>query len=156
MKSLKLILDPEEESSRTIGLIRLIKEIPDHEFVFQINRLNPFNFSRIDDFIANGNYFDYSFPRFEAYSRDRKTCIWLIANKPSESLQKKEVKELFSSENESRNLLQEMPDVDYILVTSDTIHDFSLILLPESHAFQVQEFPLSSENELYHLIQYYE
>jgi len=156
LKTLKLILDQVEESDRTIGLVRLVKKIPDHEFVFQINRCNPFNFKRIEDIHIKGMYFDYVFTRFEAYSKDRKTCIWLIANKCSESQQKLEVVELFSNETESRNLMPEMGDVDYILTTSDSIHDFSLILLPENLAFQVQDFNLSSQDELYHLIQYYE
>lgn len=34
--------------------------------------------------------------------------------------------------------------------------DFSLILLPENLVFQIQEYLLSSDEELYQLIQYYE
>ena len=34
--------------------------------------------------------------------------------------------------------------------------DFSVILLPENLVFQIQEYLLSSDEELYQLIQYYE
>ena len=156
MKTLKLILDDDSEDELTIGLIRLSKKCPDHELFFQMNRLNPFQFKRIDDFEVKGAYYDYFFSRFEAYSRDRKTCIRIIKNKSSESRQKNAVTELFADEHETRCLLTEHEDVDYIISTSDTIHDFSLILLPEKWAFTVQEISLSSSDELYHLIQYYE
>lgn len=156
MKTLKLILDHEEDSELTVGLVRLTKKIPDHEFVFQINRINPFSFRRIRDLVICGTYYDYQFPVFEAYSRDRKTCIRILGNRSSESTQKNAVTELFAPETAHRCLLTENEDVDYILTTSDAVHDFSLILLPENLAFSVQEFFLSSDEELYHLIQYYE
>jgi hypothetical protein len=47
-------------------------------------------------------------------------------------------------------------DVDYLIKTSDYIDDFSLILLPEFSVFNIQTFSLSSTNERYQLIKYYE
>jgi hypothetical protein len=53
-------------------------------------------------------------------------------------------------------LLDHFQDVDYLIKTSETFDDFSLILLPENLVFKTQEFTLSSDEELYQLIQYYE
>ena len=156
MKTQKLILDHEEESDLSIGLLRLSKAIPDYEFFYHLNLINTFCFKRIDDFKITGNYYDYYFPRFEAYSRDKKLCIEIISNKNSESFQKNKITELFCDETDSRLLLNLYEEVDYIVKTSDTIHDFSLILLPENFAFQIQQFSLSSEEELYPIFQYYE
>lgn len=156
MKPLKLILDQEEDDEIPIGLIRLSKHIPDHEFFFHVNQLNPFSFKRIADYKKEGTYYDYFFPRFEAYSRDEKTCIHILANRSSESFQKNDITELFSDEESSALLLNLHEDVDFIIKTSDSYQDFSLILLPENFAFQIQELYLNDENELYHLFQYYE
>jgi len=156
LKTLKLILDQEDETEISIGLIRLSKTIPDYEFFFHLNRINAFTFKRIEDFELAGNYYNYFYPRFEAYSRDNKICIQIIANKNSHSIQKNDITELFSSENENRLLLSTYEDVDYIIKTSEVIHDFSLILLPENFAFQIQQYSLSSEEELYPIFQYYE
>jgi len=156
LKTLKLILDPEDESEISLGLLRLTKSVPDYEFFFHLNTANPFTFRRIDDFKITGNYFEYFFPRFEAYSRDKKTCIHIISNKSSRSIQKNKITELFCDETENRFLLSLYEDVDYIIKTSDTIHDFSLILLPENFAFQIQQFSLSLEDELHPIFQYYE
>ncbi|MGE4513641.1 MAG: IPExxxVDY family protein, partial [Chryseobacterium sp.] len=49
----------------TIGLVRLAKNIPDHEFFYTVNQKNDLNFKRIDDLIYHGLYYDYFFPRFE-------------------------------------------------------------------------------------------
>lgn len=156
MKTLKLILDQEDEDEISIGLIRLSKAIPDHEFFFHLNKINSFFFKRIEDLELSGNYYNYFFPRFEAYSRDNKICIQIIANKSSKSFQKNDITELFSGETENRILLNLYEDVDYIIKTSEVIHDFSLILLPENFAFQIQQYSLSSEDELYPIFQYYE
>ena len=156
MKTLKLTLDQEEESELSIGLLRLTKSIPDFEFFYHLNTANTFQFRRIADFKIEGNYYDYSFPRFESYSHDKKTCIQIIANKNSESVQKSKISELFCDETENRLLLSLYEDVDYIIKTSDIIHDFSLILLPENFAFQIQQFSLSPHDELYSIFQYYE
>ena len=63
---------------------------------------------------------------------------------------------LFSDESNIKFLLNLHQDVDYILSNSDMFAEFSLILLPENFVFQIQEYSLSSETELYQLIQYYE
>ncbi|MGC4129493.1 MAG: IPExxxVDY family protein [Bergeyella sp.] len=156
MKNLKLILDDEEESDIVLGLIRLIKPLPDYELFFRINELNPFFFQRIEDFKISGMYYDYYFSRFESYSRDHKARISITANKSTGSIQTKYMRELFSGEEEHRLLLTEHEDVDYIIKTSDSIHDFSLILFPENLIFAIQKYSMSSDHELYPLIQYYE
>jgi len=47
-------------------------------------------------------------------------------------------------------------DVDYIIYAKDSFKDFSLILLPENIMFQIQDFSLQPNSELYKLINYYE
>lgn len=154
----KSLFNLEEESDETIsiGLVRKIKNIPDYEFFYHLNNLNDFRFSRIDDLVLFGNYFDYSFPVFRAYDKSGENCIYFISNQSSESLLKKEQVELFSDESDVKYLLPAYEEVDYIVKTSDTFPDFSLILLPEHLAFQMQKVMLSSSEELYGTILYYE
>ena len=156
MKALKLILDEEEELEYNLGLLRLSEKIPDYEFIFQLNLINPFKFRRVEDLKLAGNYFDFFFPVYEAYSKDKKTCIQIISNKNSESIQKKEITELFSDEKNEKILLNLYQEVDFIIKTSEISHDFSLILLPENRTFPIQSFSMNAQHELYPLLQVYE
>lgn len=156
MKSLKLFLDTEDEEDLNLGLIRLTREIPDYELFYHINGINGVGFKRIKELRKTGVYYDYYHQRFEAYFAHNKSCIQFIANKSSESVQKQQVTELFVEENEVNYLLPNHKDVDYLLKSSDSFADFSVILLPETFMFQLQEFQLSSDDELFQLIQYYE
>lgn len=157
MKIKKQYLKLEEDRTEiNIGLIRLAKPIPEHELFFKINNLNTFKFSRISDILIKGEYFDHYFSRYQAYNKSTKDCYSFISNKSLLSVEKKAADQLFSDESNIKFLLNLHPDVDYILTNTDMFTDFSLILLPENLVFQIQEYPLSSEEELYHLIQYYE
>lgn len=156
MKTLKLILDEDEELEYNLGLLRLSEKIPDYEFIFQLNQINTFKFRRVEDLKLSGTYFDFFFPVYEAYSKDKKTCIQIITNKNSESIQKKEITELFSEEKNDRLLLNLYQEVDFIIKTSEISHDFSLILLPENRTFPIQLFSMNAQHELYPLLQVYE
>lgn len=156
MEIQKFILDDFETDEISVGLVRLAKKIPDYEFFFRINEVNNFNFSRIEDLVIQGKYFNYSFPVFEGYSKDEKACFRFIGNKSSESTQKEEITELFTDEQNVKLLINDHPDIDYIINSSDKIADFSLILLPENTAFAIQEISIQPDNELYQTIQYYE
>ncbi|MCY0970285.1 IPExxxVDY family protein [Chryseobacterium wangxinyae] len=149
-------LDDIEFEDITIGLVRLAKNIPDHEFFFKININNDLKFSRIKDLVFNGIYYDYFFPRYEGYHKYTKTCFTFIANKSSESNQKKLQTELFAEEDNIKFLLNNQTEVEYILHSSEQFPDFSVILLPENLVFPIQDYNLSSEEELYQIIQYYE
>lgn len=149
-------LDETEFEDITIGLVRLAKHIPDYEFFFRINLINDLKFSRISDLVYNGLYYDFSFPRYEAYHKHTKTCFTFISNKSSESKQKKLQTELFSEEDNIKFLLNNHPEVEYILHSSEQFPDFSVILLAENLVFPIQDYKLSSEEELYQIIQYYE
>ncbi|AKK72105.1 IPExxxVDY family protein [Chryseobacterium gallinarum] len=149
-------LDDIEFEDITIGLVRLAKNIPAHEFFYKINQSNDLNFSRKKDLIFHGDYYDYFFPRFEAYHKFTKTCFTFISNKSSESKQKKIQTELFTEEENIKFLLNNQVDVEYILHTSEQFPDFSVILLPENLVFPIQDYTLSSDEELYQIIQYYE
>ena len=157
MKTQKILLDIDDEVEEiTVGLVRLVKDVPAHELFYQLNSQNTFNFSRTADLTYHGNYNDYYFTRFQAFHPDSELCIHFIANRSSHYLQKKIPQELFSGETETMFLLDHSQDVDYIMKTSEPFDDFSLILLPENLMFQIQDFTLSSEEELYHIFQYYE
>lgn len=156
MKNLNLILDDEDEEIITWGLVRLSKQLPDYELFFHINQINSNQFKRIDDLKISSTYYQHSYPRFEINIPEAKTCLQFIANQSSEFKQIKEITELFIEEEETQWLLPTHKDVDYIIKTSDTFADFSVILLPESLLFQIQDYRLSSNDELYQLIQYYE
>lgn len=156
MKTQKFTLEIDEDEEITLGLVRLIKEVPDYELFHHLNILNPFKFSRISDFIFHGKYYDYHFPRFEAFHHDTKICIRFIANQSSESIQKAIPTELFNTEGDIKYLLEHSPDVNYLIKTSEPFVDFSVILLPENLVFQIQDYELSPFEELYQLIQYYE
>ena len=156
MKTQKFTLEIEEDEEITLGLVRLIKEVPDYELFYHLNSLNPFKFTRIKDLLFQGTYYDYYYPRFQAFHHDSKICIHFIANKSSYSVQKKISTELFNTEVDTKYLLDHFPDVNYIIKTSEPFDDFSVILLPENLMFQIQDFQLSPIEELYQLIQYYE
>ncbi len=157
MKIKKQYLKLEEDLTEIdVGLIRLAKPIPEHELFFFINKINTFKFKRVDDIQIKGEYYDHSFSRYQAYDRSSKNCYSFISNKSIVSIKKKEQNQLFSDESNIKFLLNLHQDVDYILSNSDMFAEFSLILLPENFVFQIQEYPLSSEEELYQLIQYYE
>ncbi|MBV6880705.1 IPExxxVDY family protein [Epilithonimonas ginsengisoli] len=146
----------EDLTEINVGLIRLAKPIPEHELFFSINNINTFKFKRVDDILIKGEYFDHSFSRYQAYDRFSKNCYSFISNRSISSVQKKLQNQLFSDESNIKFLLNLHQDVDYILTNTDMFAEFSLILLPENFVFQIQEYPLSSEEELYQLIQYYE
>ena len=137
-------------------MIRLAKPIPEHELFFSINTLNPFNFTRMDDILIEGEYFDHYFSRYRAYDSYSKNCYHIISNKSILSVEKKVQNQLFADESNIKFLLNLHQDVDYILSNADMFAEFSLILLPENFVFQTQEYALSSDEELYQLIQYYE
>ncbi|WP_426476114.1 IPExxxVDY family protein [Chryseobacterium sp. CBSDS_008] len=149
-------LDDIEFEDIAIGLVRLAKDIPAHEFFYKINHTNDLNFSRKEDLVLHGGYYDYFFPRYEAYHKFTKTCFTFISNKSSESKQKKIQTELFTEEENIKFLLNNQVDVEYILHSSEQFPDFSVILLPENLVFPIQDYTLSSEEELYQIIQYYE
>ena len=146
----------EDLSEINVGLIRLAKPIPEHELFFFINHINTFTFRRVADIQIKGEYYDHSFSRYQAYDRSSKNCYSFISNKSIGSVEKKVQNQLFSDESNIKFLLNLHQDVDYILTNSDMFADFSLILLPENFIFQIQEYSLSSDEELYQLIQYYE
>lgn len=149
-------LDEIEFEDITIGLVRLAKFLPDHEFFYKINSKEQLNFSRIKDLVLHGEIYNYYFPRFEAYHKTSKTCFTFISNKSSESKQKKIQTELFSGEENIKFLLNNQPEVEYILHSSEQFADFSVISLPENLVFPIQDYILSSDEELYQIIQYYE
>ena len=156
MGTQNFILDDFEEEDLLLGLIRTVKQLPDHEFFFHVNCINNFYFKKIEDLKYSGEFYDHCFSVYEGYDKVNKTCIKIIGNRSVSSVQKKEITELFIHEEKEKFLITKYKDIDYIIKTSDCIDDFSLILLQNSLAFEIQEYILSSEEELYQTIMYYE
>ncbi|SKB71501.1 hypothetical protein SAMN05660477_00761 [Soonwooa buanensis] len=156
MKSKKLFLDFEEEECIDVGLVRIASNLPHFEVFFHLNNSNTFNLKRSEDIVFEGVYNDYFFECYEAYDKSNKNCWKLISNKSISTIFKKEQSQLFQDEEDVKFLLNDHHDVDYIVKSSDSFADFSVILLPEKLFFPIQEFELSADTELYQIIQYYE
>lgn len=156
MKKLPVLLEDDNDDDITIGLVMLTKQMADYEFFYIINQLNDTEFQRIDDLIKVGENYDYHHSRFKAYFANNKTCIQFISNQSTSSFQKKYPTELFSDECDTNWLLPEHKEVEYIIKTSDSFADFSVILFPENLTFSVHELKINSEDKLYQLLQYYE
>ena len=152
----KIVFEQFEDEDLQIGLVRLVKKIPHHEFFFNLNKIHDFQFSRIENLLLQGQYFDYEHVVFEGYDWESKVCFRFISNQSIDSFQKKEITELFVDEQHINYLLKNSPETEYIIKTKDNISDFSLISLPKNLAFPVQEIFLSSHDELFHTLQYYE
>lgn len=151
MKNKKIFLDLDDDEPINIGLLRLIKKIPDYEMFFEMNKINTYKFSRIEDLKVKKFYFS----RYQTYHPETKTIYQIISNK-SASVRIKTSNELFAQAEEIKYLLPKNKDVDFIFYAKDSVSDFSLFLLPENFLFKIQEFYLEPRNELYKLIQYYE
>lgn len=156
MATQNFILDDCQEDPQIVGLVRAVKQMPDYEFIFNINTANNFQFSRIEDLKFCGEYYDHFFSVYTGYDKEYKNCLTIISNKSTSYSQKKEINTLFIDEEKEKYLISKYKDIDFIIKTSDSINDFSLILLPKFLAFEVQEYILSSEEELHQMIQYYE
>lgn len=156
MKNKKLFLDYEEDGYLDVGLIRLASNLPHHEIFFHLNRANDFNFTRGEDLIFQGNYNNYHFSTYLAHDKYNRNCWRLISNKSIQTDIKVEQNQLFQDEDDVKYMLNNLHDVDYIISTSDTFVDFSVILLPEILFFPIQEFRLEFNTELYQIMHYYE
>lgn len=156
MKNQILFLDKEEEiETLHLGLLRQVMDLPPHEFFFKINQKTPFQFGRERDLEVVTSHFCHTHLVYEACDERLKNKLRFIKNKSSETKKIREITELFVEE-ETENYLIPMKDVDYIIKTSDNIDDFSVILLPESITFSIQNYTIDSDENLYQLIQYYE
>ena len=139
-----------------LGLVRLVKHIPDHEFFFFLNKYNNVKFSRINDLEIAGKFFDYKFSRYSTYHKDIKTSLNFTSNKNIVSTRNNHPNELFWEEEENKYLLSNMQDVDFIVSSNDEIPDFSLLLPPGNIMFPIQNYSIDAESEIYNIIQYYE
>lgn len=156
MKNQILFLDEEEEiETLNLGLLRQVMDLPSHEFFFKINQKTSFQFGRERDLEVVTSHFCHTHLVYEACDERLKNKLRFIKNKSSDTKKIKEITELFVEE-ETENYLIPMKDVDYIIKTSDNIDDFSVILLPESITFSIQNYTIDSDDNLYQLIQYYE
>lgn len=86
----------------------------------------------------------------------RKPVLLLFQTNLQKVNKKKVQTELFTEEENIKFLLNNQVDVEYILHSSEQFPDFSVILLPENLVFPIQDYTLSSDEELYQIIQYYE
>lgn len=140
-----------------VGFIRTSKKMPPHELFFHINQNNEcLNFGREQDLEKEGKFHIYKHLYFKTYHETLKCFFQIFSNKSVDSTLKSVQGDLFSVEKEINYLLPQYKDVDYILRTSDNISDFSVFLHLGRFLFPIQNFELSSDEELYNIIQYYE
>lgn len=156
MKNIKFLLDEDEDCNLKVGLLRQIYATPAHEFFYHFNRNFNFNVHRISDLLIRGVYYDYQHPVYQMYHPEYKVLLQFVANTSAQSIVKREISELFVDENDVNFLLNHHPDVDYIVKSSDSYIDFSLILHAEDLMFQMQNFSIDVHDELHKLLQYYE
>lgn len=148
----KIRLDFDDDEAITVGLIRLTKPVSYHQFFFDINRCNEFQFHRTEDFITQNGLTEYEFLSMQGYDKGEKNCYQIIANK---SFKKEEntPSNLFEGLQEIHYLLEEHQDVDFLIKTQDSFPDFSLILFPENVIFPIQEYQIQPEELIYQYIQ---
>jgi hypothetical protein len=156
LKNKKLFLDTVEEEAITVGLIKLAHHLPCHEVFFKINQLNFFQFCRMEDIMVENQNHLYHFPRFEAYDCGTQTSFVLIANMPDRVEKVQEHFELFDGADENKYLLSSVKDIDYIVTSQEECADFSVIQLPQDLIFEIQEYSINPNEDLYQLIHYYE
>ena len=90
MKSQKILLEIEDEDEEiTLGLIRLAKEVPEHELFYQLNVRNSFKLTRIADLVYCGAYYDYFFPGLKVFIVIRKFVFSLLQTNPPNIFRKK-------------------------------------------------------------------
>ncbi len=157
MKTKKIPLDVEDDNEAiNLGLVRLAKAIPEHEFFFHLNTVNAFAFHRISDLVYHGSYYDFYFSRYQTFYKESEICLQCISNSAFKTVEQKKSTELFTGEEEHNLLLPQFADVDFLLTASEPFIDFSLILHPENLLFPLQDYRLNPWEDLYQLIQYYE
>lgn len=150
MKNNKFVLDFEEEDV-LVGILRLKQILPYHELFFKVNKLNPFHFSRKKDLKVEGFSGFYNFPIFETFDTVTQTKLRVIANQ-SYSFERKEkpIEGLFDLIEEDKFFINQ--NVDFILFSNENCADFSAINFPIEYFYQLEEYSLSSEDELYQII----
>lgn len=153
---LLLECDESEAFPIHIGLLSLVKKVPDYEFFYQVNQLNSFQFSRIDDLKLHGTYYDYFFAVFYAYSTLHKVGFHILSNQSIFSVQKKTITEFFVDEQDVKCLLNNHQEIEYIIKRTDSYADFSVILFPEDNTFAVRELCVNKDEELHDILYYYE
>lgn len=149
-------LDELDQEPMTVGLLSLVRRLQDDEFFFHINRLNTFQVERVNDLVYAGSYFVYHFPVFRGYCPERKTEYSFISNRSSEVLIQKPVTELFAEESNVKFLLNSYQEIEYLIKTSDSYPDLSLLLMPENTTFAIKEICVEATDELYTILNYYE
>lgn len=71
-ESKKIRLDFDDDEAITVGLIRLTKPVSYHQFFFDINRCNEFQFHRTEDFITQNGLTEYEFLSMQGYDKGEK------------------------------------------------------------------------------------
>lgn len=151
-----LQFDEHEAEPISIGLLSLVKKLPDYEFFYKVNQLNSFQFSRVDDLFLHGQYYSYTFAVYYACSVEHKTGFYIISNRSIASEQIHPITEFFIDEQEVKFLLNNYQEVEFIIKTTDFCPSFSVILFPENSIFAIKELSIHQGEELYNTLFYYE
>lgn len=148
-----LTFEDDEEEELPLGLCRLAYPMEDFQFFYKLNRLNDFKFCRTKDIVIKRGYYKAFFNRFEAYDSRNKTHYIVVVNRSHTVEEVEQRMNLFSGIEHTEYLFSDRALVDYILLTKGGFGDFSLILLPKEEVLQVEELVLSSQHELFDIIQ---
>lgn len=149
-------MDDDAAEGISVGLLRLSKQLPPHEFFYHFNCANrQIYLKRIKDLKNIGRDYSSSHLRMEGYHREPRCQVQFIENRASESQVFEHQGNLFSDGADVNFLLPMHPDVDFVVRTTDNLDDFSLILLPEGLTFSIQNFQIDA-GSLSDLIQFYD
>lgn len=155
MKNKSLFLDFDETEDVLLVLVRLKKKLPFHELFFKINRLNSFQFFRKKDIEIEDYFGYYYFPIFEAFDKHTQITFRVIINQSYDFHRKeKPIEGLFDLLEEEKYFIH--VGIDLILFSKEGDCDFSVINLPKELVNSIEEYTLSSEEELYETILNYD
>lgn len=155
MKKVNFLLDFDDFEELSIGFLPISSAVIEHELFYTLNKMNDFYFKRTEDLVYKGTYYDYYHSVFTAHQQSSKTSLMVIANQSYDSVQKKEITELFVDEQNVNFLLKNRPSGGYLIQLTPISDDFSLILLPEGLS-SIEKFNIKPSQKLYHLIETYE
>ncbi len=146
----------DETDSLTLGLIRKAIPLDDILFFFKINSLSSFNFYRSKDLEIYTPHHRAVFPVWHSPNNATSPGVKFFGNKAILHDQHTDFQELFVQDADVTLLLNSYAEVDFITCWDNQDPDYSLLLLPNSLTFPVQEKLITIQHDLYNTLEYYE
>lgn len=156
MKIKKLFLDDEDSLPVNVLVIKQkTGDVPEHEFFFHINKINNFNFSRLEDFCLNFDGNLSWFCQFECFEPCNQVVFRMIKNRSIRVERQQETFELFGDVPPEIYLLN-TNSFDYVLLSPNSDADFASVKLPKQMVSDTEFIQLDDNEPLKEIIQYYE